>query len=243
MYVSGYSPTYNSVWICANRFSSSWKFRQALIHELVHAFDFARAHIDPSDVRHVACSEIRAYNLSEQCGLRATWNENSDGYESGPLRDAIIREELKRCQIQSESNKKDVTISEVSVPNTPSSSLSSSSSASSIFESVGISIKSYVDRIRNNCAKMGKKIGSRDEVDEWKLQDTKRKRCLSHKTLQSLRDHEIAKLNPKLAYESITDVIQRCTRDTWPFMGPPERDSRWRPSRLYVNGTAPSSQQ
>ena len=43
----------------------------ALRHELIHAFDFARAEINPSDCRHVACSEIRAYHLSGECSAKA----------------------------------------------------------------------------------------------------------------------------------------------------------------------------
>ncbi|KAL8443663.1 hypothetical protein Emed_006638 [Eimeria media] len=70
--VGGYSPAYNTVWLCGNRLWSPWGFRRVLLHELLHAFDFARAAVDSNNCMHVACSEIRAVNLSEQCGLWAS---------------------------------------------------------------------------------------------------------------------------------------------------------------------------
>eukprot|EP01064_Diplonema_japonicum_P021402 TRINITY_DN30942_c0_g1_i1.p1 TRINITY_DN30942_c0_g1~~TRINITY_DN30942_c0_g1_i1.p1 ORF type:complete len:257 (+),score=44.94 TRINITY_DN30942_c0_g1_i1:57-773(+) len=41
----------------------------ALRHELLHAFDDARALVDPSDCLHHACSEIRAARLSGECAI------------------------------------------------------------------------------------------------------------------------------------------------------------------------------
>jgi len=69
---AGYSPKYNTAWICGNRYWRPAVFRRTLLHELIHAFDFARAKIDPSNCDHVACSEVRAANLSGECGMWAT---------------------------------------------------------------------------------------------------------------------------------------------------------------------------
>lgn len=74
-----------------------------MVHELVHAFDFARAEIDACDIAHVACTEIRAYNLSEQCDPIATWNVHPDFYSHGPLTEAILKDELRRPSIQGAS--------------------------------------------------------------------------------------------------------------------------------------------
>eukprot|EP00929_Paragymnodinium_shiwhaense_P059555 TRINITY_DN2982_c0_g1_i2.p1 TRINITY_DN2982_c0_g1~~TRINITY_DN2982_c0_g1_i2.p1 ORF type:complete len:191 (+),score=18.97 TRINITY_DN2982_c0_g1_i2:340-912(+) len=46
-----------------------------LVHELVHAFDFARAKIDTSSCVHIACTEIRAWNMSGECELWTKWWE------------------------------------------------------------------------------------------------------------------------------------------------------------------------
>eukprot|EP01059_Diplonema_ambulator_P023436 TRINITY_DN3892_c0_g1_i1.p1 TRINITY_DN3892_c0_g1~~TRINITY_DN3892_c0_g1_i1.p1 ORF type:complete len:232 (+),score=13.08 TRINITY_DN3892_c0_g1_i1:65-760(+) len=43
--------------------------KKALRHELIHAFDDARAYVNPSDCHHHACSEIRAARLSGECAL------------------------------------------------------------------------------------------------------------------------------------------------------------------------------
>lgn len=70
--LGGFSPQHNTVWLCGNRLWSPLNFRRVLLHELIHAFDFSRAHLDFSDCRHVACTEVRAVNLSEQCSLWAS---------------------------------------------------------------------------------------------------------------------------------------------------------------------------
>jgi len=72
---AGYSPKYNRVWMCANRFWTPWEFRRVLAHELLHAFDLARAEIDPSNPVHMACAEVRAWNLSGECDLWTRWFE------------------------------------------------------------------------------------------------------------------------------------------------------------------------
>jgi inner membrane protease ATP23 len=66
---AGYSPTHNKVWMCANLIHNPFQYRRLLAHELLHAFDFARAKIDPTNSQHIACSEIRAYTLSGECDL------------------------------------------------------------------------------------------------------------------------------------------------------------------------------
>ncbi|ANQ09529.1 Uncharacterized protein PCOAH_00047010 [Plasmodium coatneyi] len=66
-YVGGYNPINNTIWICSNNIKNYYKLKYILTHELIHAFDFARANIDMYNCHHIACSEIRAYNMSNQC--------------------------------------------------------------------------------------------------------------------------------------------------------------------------------
>lgn len=42
---------------------------EALTHELIHAFDACRAKVNWLDCYHIACSEVRAANLSNDCTL------------------------------------------------------------------------------------------------------------------------------------------------------------------------------
>lgn len=44
-----------------------------LTHELVHTLDYCRAEIDWTNLLHLACTEIRAANLSGECFF---WKEN-----------------------------------------------------------------------------------------------------------------------------------------------------------------------
>ena len=66
---AGYSPKHNVVWVCSNLIFNPFEFRRLVAHELIHAFDFARAKIDATNLNHVACSEVRAHNLSGECEL------------------------------------------------------------------------------------------------------------------------------------------------------------------------------
>lgn len=40
---------------------------RAIAHEFVHAYDFCRAEVEPSNCAHIACTEVRAANLSGDC--------------------------------------------------------------------------------------------------------------------------------------------------------------------------------
>ena len=72
---AGYSPKHNVVWVCSNHVWNPFEFRRLVAHELVHAFDFARAKVDPKNLKHIACSEVRAWNLSGECEL---WTKSWD---------------------------------------------------------------------------------------------------------------------------------------------------------------------
>lgn len=47
---------------------------RTVAHELVHAYDQCRAHVDWTSCFHVACSEVRAANLSGDCDLATEFN-------------------------------------------------------------------------------------------------------------------------------------------------------------------------
>lgn len=53
--------------LCSNHILSQDHASVTLVHEMVHAFDQCRAHIDWSNCTHHACSEIRAAALSGDC--------------------------------------------------------------------------------------------------------------------------------------------------------------------------------
>lgn len=53
---------------------------RTILHELVHAFDICRVHFDPTNCRHVACTEIRAANLSDECSFSAEMGRLNFGF-------------------------------------------------------------------------------------------------------------------------------------------------------------------
>jgi len=55
--------------LCQNKLQSQSHAEDTLTHELVHAYDHCRFDVDWSDLRHHACSEIRASTLSGECRM------------------------------------------------------------------------------------------------------------------------------------------------------------------------------
>lgn len=53
--------------ICANELRNRKHLEDTLAHEMVHAYDHLRFRLDPYDLRHAACMEIRASTLSGEC--------------------------------------------------------------------------------------------------------------------------------------------------------------------------------
>lgn len=77
---SGGFDTENGILICANKLRNRGHLEDTLAHEMVHAYDHMRFKLDPYDLRHAACMEIRASTLSGECRwtreffTRGQWN-------------------------------------------------------------------------------------------------------------------------------------------------------------------------
>ncbi|PCH34084.1 hypothetical protein WOLCODRAFT_113138 [Wolfiporia cocos MD-104 SS10] len=63
----GFSPEAGAVVLCQGRFFSKNHMEDTLVHELVHMYDHAKFNVDWRNLRHHACSEIRANSLSGDC--------------------------------------------------------------------------------------------------------------------------------------------------------------------------------
>lgn len=55
--------------LCQNRIYSKWHLEDTLTHEMVHAYDHCKFNVDWNNLKHHACSEIRASNLSGECRM------------------------------------------------------------------------------------------------------------------------------------------------------------------------------
>ncbi|XP_075407475.1 mitochondrial inner membrane protease ATP23 homolog isoform X1 [Tenrec ecaudatus] len=66
----GFDALSSQIVLCQNNIRNQAHMNRVVTHELIHAFDHCRAHVDWfTNVRHLACSEIRAANLSGDCSL------------------------------------------------------------------------------------------------------------------------------------------------------------------------------
>ncbi|CAL4064843.1 unnamed protein product [Meganyctiphanes norvegica] len=60
----GYDPELNQVVVCQNVARSEGMTQGVLAHEFIHMFDYCRNKLDFKNVEHLACTEIRAANLT-----------------------------------------------------------------------------------------------------------------------------------------------------------------------------------
>ncbi|XP_076008650.1 mitochondrial inner membrane protease ATP23 homolog [Genypterus blacodes] len=66
----GFDAESSQIVLCQNNIHQQSHMNRVLTHELIHAFDHCRAHVDWfNNFRHLACSEIRAANLSGDCNF------------------------------------------------------------------------------------------------------------------------------------------------------------------------------
>ncbi|XP_057180367.1 mitochondrial inner membrane protease ATP23 homolog [Triplophysa rosa] len=66
----GFDAATSQIVLCQNNIHQQAHMNRVVTHELIHAFDHCRARVDWfSNFRHLACSEIRAANLSGDCSF------------------------------------------------------------------------------------------------------------------------------------------------------------------------------
>ncbi|KAI0778690.1 peptidase M76 family-domain-containing protein [Trametes elegans] len=63
----GFIPEAGAVVLCQGKFMSKTHMEDTIVHELVHMYDHAKFKVDWNNLRHHACSEIRANSLSGDC--------------------------------------------------------------------------------------------------------------------------------------------------------------------------------
>ncbi|RDD44560.1 Mitochondrial inner membrane protease ATP23-like protein [Trichoplax sp. H2] len=78
--LGGFDSRASQIVLCENTIYSPGCMKDVLTHELIHAYDHCRAHVDWRNIHHLACSEIRAANLSGDCFF---WKENLARFNFG----------------------------------------------------------------------------------------------------------------------------------------------------------------
>ncbi len=115
---AGYAPKEHKVWVCGNLVWNPYEFRRLLAHELVHAFDFARAQIDAKNPAHIACTEVRAYNLSGECELWNTWWDTL-GEDMVNYKQRCIKKAVHQSLLQHEPSATSLTGHNETIPLSP----------------------------------------------------------------------------------------------------------------------------
>lgn len=91
----GFDADTSEIVLCQNNIQSQAHMNRVVTHELIHAFDHCRAHVDWfNNVRHLACSEIRAANLSGDCSISneiSRFNFGFKQHHQACVRDRALR--------------------------------------------------------------------------------------------------------------------------------------------------------
>ncbi|VVC92638.1 unnamed protein product [Leptidea sinapis] len=70
----GYDPQLNQIVVCQNVSTKEGMVQGVLTHEMIHMFDYCRNHLDFRNMEHLACTEIRAANLTH-CSFLSAWSQ------------------------------------------------------------------------------------------------------------------------------------------------------------------------
>jgi inner membrane protease ATP23 len=73
------------IFLCQQHLRNESHAHQSMVHELIHAIDMCRTKMDPlNNCVHMACTEIRAENLSGECDW---WKE----FMAGRMKDGFVK--------------------------------------------------------------------------------------------------------------------------------------------------------
>jgi len=75
----GYDPVMNQVVVCQNIAKSEGMVQGVLAHEFIHMFDYCRNDLDFKNVDHLACTEIRAANLTH-CSFMSALSQGDSSF-------------------------------------------------------------------------------------------------------------------------------------------------------------------
>ncbi|CAF4937946.1 unnamed protein product [Pieris macdunnoughi] len=70
----GYDPQLNQIVVCQNVSTRKGMVQGVLTHEMIHMFDYCRNQLDFKNMEHLACTEIRAANLTH-CSFVSAWSQ------------------------------------------------------------------------------------------------------------------------------------------------------------------------
>lgn len=64
---AGFDPDANQIIICQNKSINKNRLLTAMVHEMIHMFDYCRAKFDYNNLEHLACSEVSSISNKHPC--------------------------------------------------------------------------------------------------------------------------------------------------------------------------------
>ncbi|XP_072914823.1 mitochondrial inner membrane protease ATP23 homolog isoform X1 [Hemitrygon akajei] len=108
----GFDAEISQIVLCQNNIHQQQHMNRVVTHELIHTFDHCRAHVDWfHNIKHLACSEIRAANLSGECTFQnelSRFNFGLKQHHQKCVRERACRSILAVRKVSQETAKKAV---------------------------------------------------------------------------------------------------------------------------------------
>lgn len=108
----GFDAEISQIVLCQNNIHQQEHMNRVVTHELIHSFDHCRAHVDWfNNIKHLACSEIRAANLSGECTFGnelSRFNFGIKQHHQKCVRERACRSILAVCKVSRETAMKAV---------------------------------------------------------------------------------------------------------------------------------------
>ncbi|GEQ70220.1 hypothetical protein JCM33374_g3896 [Metschnikowia sp. JCM 33374] len=95
--------------LCSNWLQDKYSIEDVLTHELVHAYDHLKFNVDLTNLRHHACTEIRASMLSGECRIMSEIQRTGLGNFGGKFQECVKRRAVlsvsanPKCQTKEEA--------------------------------------------------------------------------------------------------------------------------------------------
>jgi len=91
-HLGGYDEKFNQIFICGNNMHSAGRVHGFLVRQLIEMFDACVNKMDHRDTRHLACTEIRKWNLA-YCNVGENFNRPNGSFSCKDMHKTCVRDQ------------------------------------------------------------------------------------------------------------------------------------------------------
>ncbi|XP_034171774.1 mitochondrial inner membrane protease ATP23 homolog [Osmia lignaria lignaria] len=104
----GYDQALNQIIVCQNTATSKNRVQSTLGHEMIHMFDCCRNNVELNNIKHLACTEIRAANLCHCSFLGAFARQTASPFNIKKAHQRCVQDKAVRSVVAIKNVSQDV---------------------------------------------------------------------------------------------------------------------------------------